>query len=228
MITITGSLSGDVLAPRSSPSCLGLLLGWVVAAEPTSERAHHAVHGLLLGSLHHRSFFLEPLLSVLADLLLELHVVPLTTLTGNVLQHLALCESLGGVLLTIGRHHHVHVAGLEAEHVTQGTNTGTMLVLVSELLGLELLAGNSLTAGELGGNVLAVERLDHLADVGVLHGMNVLKEGNEVDEVLVVFVTLPGVKNNGVIGLVADMLGLGVDDDHLGQVTVKVGEVLNC
>lgn len=221
-------ISGDVLTPRCSPSRLGLLLRRVVAAEPTTERTHHAAHSLLLGSLHHSSLLLEPLLSVLADLLLELHVVPLTTLTGNILQHLTLGKSLGGVLLSIGGHHHVHVAGVEAEHVTQGTNSGAVLVLVGELLGLELFPGNSLTAGELGGNVLAFEGLDDLSDVIVLHGVDVLEEGNEVDEALVGSVTLPGRKNNGVVRLVANMLGLGIDDDNLGQVTVEVGKILDC
>lgn len=215
-----------MLAPRCSPR-LSLLLRRVIATEHAGERTHHAVHSLLLGRLHHGSLLLEPLLSVLADLLLELHVVPLTALTSDILQHLALREGLRGVLLAIGGHHHAHVARVEAEKVTQGSDTRAVLVLVGELLGLELLTGDSLTAGELGGNVLAIEGLDDLSDVVVLHSVDVLEEGNEVDKLLVVSVTLPRIKDDGVLGLVADVLGVAVDNDHLGQVTVEVGEVLN-
>lgn len=101
-------------------------------------------------------------------------------------------------------------------------------MLVGELLGLELLAGDGFTTGEFRGDVLAVEGLDDLANIVVLHGVDVLEEGNEVDELLVVSVALPGIKDDGVLGLVADVLGVAVDDDHLLQITVEVREVLGC
>lgn len=70
--------------------------------------------------------------------------------------------------------------------------------------------------------MLAVERLENLADVRVLHGVDVFEEGNEADEVLVVRLSRPGLEDNGVFGLVADVLGLGVDDDDLGEISVEV------
>lgn len=106
------------MPPHSAgPLFLGLLLRWWAAAEHATERTHHAVHSFLLGRLHHGGFFLEPLLAVLADLLLELHVVSLAALAGNVLEHLALREGLGGVLLAFGGDHHAHVARIETEEV---------------------------------------------------------------------------------------------------------------
>jgi hypothetical protein len=50
--------------------------------------------------------------------------------------------------------------------------------------------------------------------------VDVLEEGNEVDQLLVVSVALPGVKDDGVLGLIADVLGVAVDDDDLLQITV--------
>lgn len=52
--------------------------------------------------------------------------------------------------------------------------------------------------------------------------MDVLEEGDEADEVLVVGISRPGLEDNGVLGLVADVLGLGVDDDNLGEISVEV------
>lgn len=99
---------------------------------------------------------------------------------------------------------------------------------MGELLGLELLSGDGFTTGEFGGDVLAVERLEDLANVVVLHGVDVLEEGNKVHELLVVTVALPGFKDDGVFRLVADVLGVAVDDDDLLQVTVEVRKVLSC
>jgi hypothetical protein len=56
--------------------------------------------------------------------------------------------------------------------------------------------------------------------------VDVLEEGNQGDELLVVTVALPGVEDDGVFGLLADVLRVRVDDDDLGQVTVQVRQVL--
>jgi hypothetical protein len=56
--------------------------------------------------------------------------------------------------------------------------------------------------------------------------VNVLEEGNQRHELLVVGIALPGLQNDGVLGLLADVFGLGVEDDDLGEITVEVGEVL--
>lgn len=104
-----------------------------------------------------------------------------------------------------------------------------MLLFLGLHLGVEFLAGNSFTTGELGGNVLAVKGLENLAHIVVLHGVNVLEEGNQANEVLVVGVillTLPGLENDGILGLLADKLGVSVDDNDLGQITVQVREIL--
>lgn len=100
--------------------------------------------------------------------------------------------------------------------------------LVGKLASVELLASNGLTAGKLGGDMLAIKGLENFADIRVLHGVNVLEEGDEANEVLVVAVTLPGVEDNGVLGLVADVLGIGVDNYDLGEVSVQIREVLYC
>lgn len=56
--------------------------------------------------------------------------------------------------------------------------------------------------------------------------MDVLEEGDQGDELLVVAVALPGIEDDGVLGLLANVLGVGVDDDDLGEVTVQVRQVL--
>ena len=91
---------------------------------------------------------------------------------------------------------------------------------------VELSAGNGLAARKFGGDVFALKRLEDLAHIGVLHGVNVFKEGDQANEVIVLGLSLPGVENDGVLGLLANVRGFGVDDDNLGEVTVKVGKVL--
>jgi len=56
--------------------------------------------------------------------------------------------------------------------------------------------------------------------------VDILEEGDQAYEVLVLGLALPRVEDNGVFGLLADMRGLCVDNDDLGEVTVEVREVL--
>lgn len=56
--------------------------------------------------------------------------------------------------------------------------------------------------------------------------MNVLEERNQGNKLLVVAVTLPGVEDDGVLRLLPNMSGVGVDNDDLGQIAVEVGKVL--
>lgn len=181
----------------------------------------------MLSLLHSLGLFLEPLLAIFANLLLQELVVALTTLAGDILEHLALSKGLGRVLFTIGRDGHAHVARLEAEQVTQSTNARGLGVFLLVLhLGVELLASNGFATGEFRGDVLAFEGLEDLADIAVLHSVDVFEERNQADELLVLGVTLPGVEDNRVFGLFANIPGLGVDDDDLGKIAVKVRKVL--
>ena len=164
---------------------------------------------------------------MLADITLHGLVVALTAFTGNVLQHLTLGKGLVRVLFALGGHSHAHVAGLHAEGASESTEAGRLGVLsLSSQLGVELLAGDGLTTRKFGGNVLAVKGLEDLADVGVLHRVDVFEERNQGNQFLVVGISLPGIEDNGVLGLLADMLGIGINDDDLGQVTVEVGKIL--
>lgn len=96
--------------------------------EPAAKGRGHVGHGFLLGLFHHDLLLLEPLLAVLANLLLQELVVALATLAGEILQHLALGKGLAGVLLALGEHGHAHVAGLQAEQAAEGTDAGAMAV----------------------------------------------------------------------------------------------------
>lgn len=200
-------------------------LGRLGHAEPAAKGAHHVAHGLLLGLFHHLLLLLEPLLAVLANVLRHELVVALTALARNVLEHLALGKGLAGALLTLGLHH-AHVARLEAEHVAEGTHAGDLGLALGLVTLLELAAHDGLAARKLLGDVLALKGLDDAADVVVFHGMDVLEEGNHVDEAAVTGVAVPRRKNDGIVGLLAYKLRIRVDDDDLGEVTVKVGKIL--
>jgi hypothetical protein len=52
--------------------------------------------------------------------------------------------------------------------------------------------------------------------------VDVFEEGDQSNEFLVVSVTFPGFEDDGVLGLLANMFGVGVDDDDLGKVTVEI------
>lgn len=205
-----------------------LFLLLLLGREPAGHGAKHALHGLLLHLLVGDSLLFEPLGAVLTDLLLEQLVVALSALTSNVLQHLALRKRLVGVLLALGCDSHAHVVGAEAEHLAQSTHARGLVVLglFCLELGIELFTSNGLATGKFGGDVLAFERLQDLAHIRVLHGVDVFEEGDEADELLVVGVALPGVEDDGVLGLLADVAGVGVDDNDLGQITVEVRQIL--
>lgn len=89
------------------------------------------------------------------------------------------------------------------------------------------LASDGFTASELGGDVMAIKGFEDLADVGVLHRVDVFEEGNETDEIFVCGVTFPGVEDDGVFGLFSDVASFGVDDDNFGEVTVEVAQILS-
>lgn len=96
-----------------------------------------------------------------------------------------------------------------------------MALLFSKLL-VEFFSGNGFSAGKFGRDVLSFEGLDNLSDVGVLHGMDIFEEGNQCYKLLVAGLALPGVQNDGVLGLLADVRGVCVEDNDLGKITVKV------
>lgn len=96
-----------------------------------------------------------------------------------------------------------------------------MALLLSKLL-VEFLSSNGFSAGKFGGDVLSFKGLENLSHVGVLHGVDIFEEGNQSYELLVAGLTLPGVQNNGVLRLFADVGGVGVEDNDLGQITVEV------
>lgn len=45
--------------------------------------------------------------------------------------------------------------------------------------------------------------------------MDVFEEGNQADEAIVIWLALPWVEDDSVFGVLADMLGLCVDDNDL-------------
>jgi hypothetical protein len=53
------------------------------------------------------------------------------------------------------------------------------------------------------------------------------EKGDHADEVLVILVALPGGECHAVVGVQLEVVGVGVDDDHFGEVTAEVGEVLD-
>lgn len=56
--------------------------------------------------------------------------------------------------------------------------------------------------------------------------MDVLEEGDEADQVLVVGSALPGIEDNRVLRLLSNVALVGVEDDDLGQVSVQVRQIL--
>jgi hypothetical protein len=56
--------------------------------------------------------------------------------------------------------------------------------------------------------------------------VDIFEKGNQSHKLLVAGLALPGVQNDGVLGLLADVGRVGVEDNDLGQITVEVREVL--
>lgn len=216
----SGLLLRSSLSRRLLLTLISLLLCTAAWHEPSSKAALHAVHSLLLCLLLQCSLLLEPLLAILTNHLLNLLVVALSALARNVLQHLALSKCVRWVDLAIGNDHQVHVLGLETEQATQCRHAGGALVRVLAALGLKLLvkggASETFAARELGWDVLVLKGLENLAHVGVLHGVDVFEERDQAGELLVLRVTFPGWQDNGVLGLSADVRGIGVDNDYFG------------
>ena len=204
----------------------GLLLLLLLAgrsSEPAKDGALHVLHHLLLGLLLGLLLHLEPHLSVLLDLLLHGQVVAHATFTLNILDHLALGKSLGRVLLTL-HGHGVQLAGLDTEAGTERAQASLLGLGGDELVVLG--TGNGLSTSELGGDVLALEGLEDLANITVVHGVDELKEGDEGHKLIVLRVTLPLGQDDGVFGLGTHVLGVGINDDDFGQVSVQIRKVL--
>ena len=91
---------------------------------------------------------------------------------------------------------------------------------------LESVTHGLLALGEFNGDVGALERLQDRTHIFDTHTGHVLEERNQSHERLVLRVTLPFVENNRVLGLQARMFFLGVNHNHLGQISVQVRKIL--
>ena len=65
--------------------------------------------------------------------------------------------------------------------------------------------------------MFAFESLQTRADIGDTNGGNVFEVGNQLDQLLVLWLSLPRLEQDGVFGLGLDVVWVGVDDDGLAE-----------
>ena len=94
-----------------------------------------------------------------------------------------------------------------------------------ELL-VELGSGDGLATCEFSRNVLAIKRLQDFSDIAVLHGVNVLEEGNQCNQLCVLRVARPFRQDYGIFGLQADVGSVCIDHNDFGEITIEIGQVL--
>jgi hypothetical protein len=180
------------------------------------QAALHTLHLLLARLLLLGRHLGEPLLAILADLLLHHLVVLLPVLPDLVPEHLALFQAVGRRPLAVQR-----AARLQAQHRRQGANApaGALRLLLCQLL-LEFLSHDLLAFGEFGGDVGSFEGLEDGPHVLDTHSSNVLQEGDQSDQGFVLGVTLPFRENDGILWLFPGVSCYGIDEDDFRKVSV--------
>ena len=74
----------------------------------------------------------------------------------------------------------------------------------------KLLPGYCFPLGELGGDMCSFKGLQGLPYITIVHGVDVLEEGNKGDELFVFNIAFPFRKYYGIFGLVLCVGGLGI------------------
>lgn len=210
-----------------------LLLLLLLTTTPTTEKAAkdftlHPLHGLILHLLFLRRHLLQPLLAVLANLLVQHLVLPLPPLPHLIHVRFPLLEALAQTLLA----HHAGASGAAAERAQQpsASTTGPALpfalfVFRGELL-LHAFSGDAFAVAVFRGDVRAGEGFEDVADVGEAHGGDVFEEGDEGDEFGVIGGAFPFREDDRVGRLEGGVGGVGVEEDGAGEGPVEVVEIL--
>jgi hypothetical protein len=213
----SSSVHYSLLSPSPSPT----------HAKIPQNASLHILHRLILELLLLRRPLAQPLLAFLLNLLLKRHILRLTPLADLVPQHLIPIERLFLDWFSGTRIDQLWLVALPPQRAREASYAGFLPILALCLpLLVELLTEELLSSSELGWDECAFEGLEDGSSIVEAHGGEVFKEGDKLNEGLIVGVAVPFGKDDGVFGLVFYVVGVRIDDQHFAQRPVEIGQVL--